>query len=128
MDERRTHVGNTRRIMHVPLCAAFCAIVCTAAAAAQTYPTRPVRMIVPIAPGGGQDFVARMIAQRLTTALGQQVIVDNRPGAGGVLGTHVAEKAPPDGYTLVVVVASYTAQPSLYTKLPYDPVKDLAPI
>jgi tripartite-type tricarboxylate transporter receptor subunit TctC len=96
--------------------------------AAQAYPTKPVRIIVPIAPGGGQDFVARMIGQRLTIALGQQVIVDNRPGAGGIIGTHLAAKAAPDGYTLVVVAASFTAQPSLYTKLPYDPVKDLAPI
>jgi tripartite-type tricarboxylate transporter receptor subunit TctC len=117
-----------RRVIQLRLCVAFCAIVCTAAAAAQTYPSRPVRMIVPIAPGGGQDFVARMVAHRLTAALGQQVVVDNRPGAGGVIGTHVAAKAPPDGYTVVVVAASYTAQPSLHTKLPYDPVKDLAPI
>jgi tripartite-type tricarboxylate transporter receptor subunit TctC len=104
------------------------ALVWTAVAGAQAYPARPVRMIVPIAPGGGQDFVARMIGPKLTTALGQQVLIDNRPGAGGIIGTQLAAKSPPDGYTLVLVAASYTAQPSLYAKLPYDPVKDLTPI
>src|SRR5688572_5045358 len=104
------------------------ALVWATAAGAQTYPTKPVRIIVPIAPGGGQDFVARIIGQKLTAAFGQQFIIDNRPGAGGIIGTQLAVKSPPDGYTLVLVAASYTAQPSLYSKLPYDAVKDLAPI
>lgn len=97
-------------------------------AGAQTYPVKPLRMIVPIAPGGGQDFVARMVGQKLSVALGQQVLVDNRPGGGGIIGTQLAAKSPPDGYTLVVVAASYTVIPSLHAKLPYDPIKDLAPI
>lgn len=95
---------------------------------AQPYPAKPVRIIVPIAPGGGQDLVARMIGQKLTLALGQPVVIDNRPGAGGIIGTNLAAKSPPDGYTLVLVAASFTAQPSLYTKLPYDPLSDLVPI
>ncbi|HEX2831227.1 MAG TPA: tripartite tricarboxylate transporter substrate binding protein [Burkholderiales bacterium] len=107
---------------------ALLALAWAAAAGAQGYPAKPVRVIVPIAPGGGQDFVARMVGQKLTAAFGQQFIIDNRPGAGGIIGTQLAVKSPPDGYTLVLVAASYTAQPSLYSKLPYDAVKDLAPI
>jgi tripartite-type tricarboxylate transporter receptor subunit TctC len=110
------------------IAAGLLALAWAAAAGAQGYPAKPVRVIVPIAPGGGQDFVARMIGQKLTAAFGQQFIIDNRPGAGGIIGTQLAVKSPPDGYTLVLVAASYTAQPSLYPKLPYDAVKDLAPI
>lgn len=108
--------------------AGLLALACAAAACAQGYPAKPVRIIVPIAPGGGQDFVARIVGQKLTAAFGQQFVIDNRPGAGGIIGTQLAVKSPPDGYTLVLVAASYTAQPSLYPKLPYDAVKDLAPI
>lgn len=108
--------------------AGLLALACSAAACAQGYPAKPVRIIVPIAPGGGQDFVARIIGQKLTAAFGQQFVIDNRPGAGGIIGTQLAVKSPPDGYTLVLVAASYTAQPTLYPKLPYDAVKDLAPI
>jgi tripartite-type tricarboxylate transporter receptor subunit TctC len=114
---------NTRRIA-----AALLALAWGVAAGAQGYPAKPVRIIVPIAPGGGQDFVARIVGQKLTAAFGQQFIIDNRPGAGGIIGTQLAVKSPPDGYTLVLVAASYAAQPSLYSKLPYDAVKDLAPI
>ena len=101
---------------------------CPALTAAQAYPNKTMRIIVPIGTGGAQDFVARLVAQPLAIAVGQQIIVDNRPGAGGIIGTALAAKAMPDGYTLVLVAASYTAQPGLYTKLPYDPVKDFAPI
>lgn len=110
------------------LCAILSMVVWAVAADAQVYPTKPVRVIVPIAPGGGQDFVARMIGQKLAAALGQQVMIDNRPGAGGIIGTQLAARSPPDGYTLVIVAASYTVIPSLHAKLPFDPVKDLAPI
>src|SRR5438105_4186067 len=93
----------------------------------QPYPTKPVRIIAPFAPGGGTDFIARLIAQKLTERLGQQVIVENKPGAGGNLGAEFAIKAAPDGYTLLLVAGSYTVNPSLY-KLSFDPVNDIAPI
>jgi tripartite-type tricarboxylate transporter receptor subunit TctC len=115
-------------ILLCQLCACIAFSLCVPLAGAQTYPHKPIRIIVPITPGGGQDFVARLIGQKLAVALGQQVIIDNRPGAGGNIGTQLAAKAPPDGYTLVVVAGSFTAQPSLYARLPYDPVKDFAPI
>src|SRR5438270_2241553 len=93
----------------------------------QNYPTKPVRIIAPFAPGGGTDFIARLIAQKLTERLGQQVIVENKPGAGGNLGAEFAVKSAPDGYTLLLVAGSYTVNPSLY-KLSFDPVNDIAPI
>ena len=96
-------------------------------ALAQQYPTKPVRIIVPFAPGGGSDFIARFMAQRLTAALGQQVIVENKPGAGGVLGIDAGIKSPPDGYTLTLIASSYTVNPSIY-KLSFDPVGDITPI
>jgi tripartite-type tricarboxylate transporter receptor subunit TctC len=94
---------------------------------AQTYPSKPVRIIAPFAPGGGTDFIARLIAQKLTERIGQQVIVENKPGAGGNLGAEFAVKSPPDGYTLLLIAGSYTVNPSLY-KLSFDPVNDISPI
>ena len=93
----------------------------------QNYPTKPVRIIAPFAPGGGTDFIARLVAQKLTERLGQQVIVENKPGAGGNLGAEFAVKSPPDGYTLLLIAGSYTVNPSLY-KLSFDPVNDISPI
>ena len=93
----------------------------------QNYPTKPVRIIAPFAPGGGTDFIARLLAQKLTERLGQQVIVENKPGAGGNLGAEFAVKSPPDGYTLLLIAGSYTVNPSLY-KLSFDPVNDISPI
>jgi tripartite-type tricarboxylate transporter receptor subunit TctC len=98
-----------------------------AAAQAPKYPVKSMRMIVPFAPGGGTDIVARIIAQRATDALGHAVVVDNRPGAGGTLGAELAVRAAPDGYTLIMVSGSYATNAALY-KLPYDPVKDIEPI
>jgi len=98
-----------------------------APAAAQTYPAKPIRIIAPFAPGGGTDFIARVAATKLTEALGQQVIVDNRPGAGGTLGAELGAKAPPDGYTLTLIAGSYAVNPSLY-KIPYDPAADITPV
>jgi tripartite-type tricarboxylate transporter receptor subunit TctC len=96
---------------------------------AQTYPTKPVRLIVPLAPGGGNDTIARLIAQEITGPLGQQVIVENRPGAGGLVGTEVAAKSPPDGYTLLLGnVAGLTIIPNVRRKTPYDPLKDFQPV
>ena len=98
-----------------------------AGANAQNYPSKPIRIIVPQSAGGSSDLVARPLAAQLTQLLGQTVVVENRPGAGSVIGTDLVAKAPPDGYTLLVVAASVTMSPSLY-KLPFDPVRDLAPI
>jgi tripartite-type tricarboxylate transporter receptor subunit TctC len=97
------------------------------AALAQQYPSKPIRIVVPFAPGGGSDFIARFIAQRLTTGLGQQVIVENKPGAGGMLGIEQGVKSPADGYTLTLIASSYTVNPSIY-KFSFDPVSDITPI
>src|SRR6267143_3761913 len=113
-----------------PSCAALAAAATLAASApilAQPYPTKPVRIIVPFAPGGGNDFIARFMAQRLTTAFGQQFIIENRPGGGGSIGVEAGLRAAPDGYTLTLIPSSYTANPSLY-KLRYDPMSDIVPI
>ena len=96
-------------------------------ALAQKYPTKPVQIIVPFAPGGGSDFIARFTAQRLTDALGSQVIVENRPGAGGLLGIEQGVKAKPDGYTLTLIASSYTVNAALYP-LKYDPLADISPV
>ncbi len=95
--------------------------------AQQNYPTRPIRLIVPFPPGGPSDIVARMLAQKLTETLKQTVVVDNRPGGGGAIGTEIAVRANPDGYTMIIVSGAYTANAALY-KLPYDPENDVAPI
>ena len=91
------------------------------------YPAKPIRLIVPFAPGGGTDILARSLGQLLGSSLGQQVIVDNRPGAGGVLGAELTAKSAPDGYTIMMVSSSYSVNPALY-KLSFDPIKDLTPI
>jgi tripartite-type tricarboxylate transporter receptor subunit TctC len=96
---------------------------------AQTYPNKPIRLIVPFPPGGGNDVIARVIAQKLTERFGQQVVVDNKAGANGIVGLQALMQAPPDGYTIAVGAAGPMAvNPSLYEKLPYDPLKDFAPI
>jgi tripartite-type tricarboxylate transporter receptor subunit TctC len=97
-------------------------------ASAAVYPSKPVRMIVPFAPGGGTDIIGRLVAQELGQTWGQTVVVDNRGGAGGTLGTHLAVKSTPDGYTMVLCSLGLSYAPALYSKLPFDPVKDLAPI
>ena len=94
---------------------------------AQAYPNKPVRIIVPFAPGGGSDLAGRLIAAKLTERMGGQFIVDNRPGAGSNLGAEIAVKSAPDGYTLLVISASYTVNPSVY-KLNFDPMNDITPI
>jgi tripartite-type tricarboxylate transporter receptor subunit TctC len=99
----------------------------TTVAAQSDYPNRPVRLIIPFPPGGSNDVVGRVIAQHLGEALGKQVIVDNRAGAGGVIGTEVASKTAPDGYTLLGISLAHAVNPWLY-KLPYDPIKAFAPI
>ena len=103
----------------------FAAILLCSLAAAQNYPAKPVRLIVAFTAGGGNDVLARVIAQKLALALGQPFVVDNRPGAGGTLGAELAAKAPPDGYTLFLAgVATHAINPNLQKNLPYDPVRD----
>jgi tripartite-type tricarboxylate transporter receptor subunit TctC len=100
-----------------------------AGAAAQQYPSKPIRLMVPFPPGGSTDIVARIVAQKLGTQLGQQLVIENRGGAGGTLGTAVVAKAAPDGYNLVVgTTSTHVVAPSVYQKLEYDPVKDFAPV
>ena len=111
----------------------FVAFVCAppsaaAAAADAAYPSKPIRLVVPFPPGASSDIVGRMIGEKLAEQVGQQVVPDNRPGAGGNLGIGFAAKSAPDGYTMVIATASIAVSPSLYAKLGYDPIKDLAPI
>src|SRR5207249_4394377 len=99
------------------------------AALAQSYPAKPIRLIVPFAAGGGNDNVARLVGKHLSDSLGQQLVIDNRPGAGGVLGAELAAKAAPDGYTLFLGgVGSHAINPNLNDHLPYDPIRDFAPV
>ncbi len=101
----------------------------TGSAIAQAYPTKPIRFIVPFPPGGGNDVMARIIGQKFTDAFGQQVVIDNRGGAGGNIGTETAARAAPDGYTLFLGgVGSLGTNPGLHAKLPYDPLNDFAPV
>ncbi len=95
---------------------------------AQSYPTKPIRLVAPFAPGGSTDILARLVAQKLTEAWGQQVNVDNRAGGGSVIGTDIVAKSAPDGYTLVMTSTSTATAPSLVRKLPYDTLRDLAPV
>ena len=115
--------------MRVATVLAVTLLVAAAETVAQAYPTRPVRLIVPFAPGGNVDITARAVAPGLSELLGQQVIVENRPGAGGIIATEFVVKAAPDGYTLLMGSSSVmTNGPALYPKLPYDIVRDLAPV
>jgi tripartite-type tricarboxylate transporter receptor subunit TctC len=96
--------------------------------AAADYPSKSIRMIVPFAPGGGTDIIARLVAQELTQAWGPPVVVDNRGGSGGIVGTELAAKAAPDGYTMVLVSLAFSYAPALYSRLPYDSEKDFSPV
>ena len=98
------------------------------AVSAQQYPIRPIRLVVPFAPGGGTDIIARLVAQDLGQAWGQPVVVDNRGGGGGIIGTEIAAKAAPDGYTMMLCSLGLSYAPALYSKLPYDTEKDLLPV
>ena len=95
---------------------------------AADYPARPIRLIVPFAPGGGLEITARSIGQKLTEKRGQAVVIDNRPGAATIVGSEIASKASPDGYTLLMITTTFAINPSLYGKLPYDPNRDFAPV
>ena len=98
------------------------------AVAQSDYPVKAVRVIVGLAPGGGTDIQARMLSQKLSESMGRSFVVDNRTGAGGTVAYALAAKAPPDGYTLLAVASGYSITPAVYRKLPYDPIKDFAPV
>lgn len=113
----------------VALVAALAIFAGSAHGAETGYPNKPIRLVVPFPPGGTTDVIGRLIGQQLSTRLGQQFVIDNRPGAGGSIGTDIVAKAPADGYTLLLgTVATHSINPSLYARLPYDAVKDFAPI
>jgi tripartite-type tricarboxylate transporter receptor subunit TctC len=108
---------------------ALATLLASLAAFGQGYPSKPIRLIVPFAAGGGNDNVARLVGKSLSDSVGQQVVIDNRPGAGGVLGAELAAKSAPDGYTLFLGgVASHAINPNLNDSLPYDPIRDFAPV
>jgi tripartite-type tricarboxylate transporter receptor subunit TctC len=119
-------MGRLTSIFSRIVCAAVVAIAIPAAA--QTYPSKPIRIVVPFPPGGTSDILARAIGQKLTEEWKQQVVVDDRPGAGANIGADIVAKSPPDGYTLFILSTIHTINPSLYSKLSYDPLKDFTPI
>lgn len=102
--------------------------VCSTPTHAQGWPTKPIRIIVPVAPGGGTDVVARIVAVSLRARLNQQIVIDNRPGAGSMVGSQIVARAAPDGYTLLFAYANHSTAPFLYSKITYDPVKDFSPV
>ncbi|SCK16945.1 Tripartite-type tricarboxylate transporter, receptor component TctC [Variovorax sp. HW608] len=123
-ETKKQSFGAVRRAL---LAATVAGAACAPAWAEAPYPNRPIKLVVAFAPGGGSDFIARLVSLRLGEKLGQPVIVENRPGAGGNLGASTALKSPADGYTLFLAAASYTVNPALY-KLTFDPIKDITPI
>src|SRR6185436_13113049 len=122
---RRGKQNGFEVILHRSTFILCCALAMTASA--QQYPAKPVRIIVASTPGGGSDFVARFVSQRLIELLGQQVVVENRAGAGGTIGYEYGVKSPPDGYTLTIITATYTINPALYP-IKFDPLHDFTPI
>ena len=106
----------------------FFILMVSGLAIAQPYPSKPIRLLIPFPPGGSNDIVGRMAAHQLGERLGQQVVVDNRGGAGGTIGTEMAAKSPPDGHTLLLISVAHAFNQSMYRKLPYDPEKAFAPI
>ena len=112
-------------VLGLALCGARLA---SAAERTQEYPWKPVRLVIPFAPGGGADLTARMVGPRLSERFGQPVVYDNRPAAAGIIGAEIAARAAPDGHTVLIATSSFAANPSIYKKLPYDILRDLAPI
>jgi tripartite-type tricarboxylate transporter receptor subunit TctC len=112
----------------VQICAAVLLAVCAAGAQAQSYPARPVRLIIPFSPGGAADVPGRILADRMTHALGQQIVIENRPGAGSTIGAEAAAKAPADGYTLFMISNTHFVSAALHKKLQYEPLNDYTPI
>jgi len=116
------------RLARTSLVAVLVALPVQPAVAADAYPQKPIRLVVPFSPGGGTDLLARAVSDRLTEVLGVSVIIDNRAGAGSTIGTAMVARAAPDGYTYLFTSASYTFAPNFYRDLPYDPIKDFKPI
>src|SRR5437762_9078745 len=111
------------------VCLALAALAAPALSEAQTYPSRPIRWVVPYTPGGITDSVTRLVAQKLQESLGQPIVIENKPGANSMLGADLVAKSPPDGYTILTVIAAHAANATLYIgKLPFDTVKSFAPI
>jgi len=119
---------NLRTTLPLRLLAALLSLTVACACLAQDYPNRFVRFIVPYAPGGSSDVLARTLGQKLAASMGQQFVVDNRPGAGSMVGTDVAAKSAPDGYTILLSDMPHAINPSIHPKVPYDPVKDFSPV
>lgn len=117
-----------RSYVRLAAVAAAMALITSGGAAAQNWPDKPIHMIVPFPPGGSADTLARLLDDKISADLKQPIVVDNHPGAGGNLGTDIAAKAPPDGYTFMMTPSSIASQPSLYAKLTWDPVRDFAPV
>src|SRR5690242_5724370 len=119
----------TSRPAAIPIILALCAAVMLAGPArAQDYPARPIMLVVPYPPGGGNDVIARIVAGKMSAALGREIVVENRGGAGGTIATRQVARATPDGYTLLVATSSLAINPSIYPEVGYDPRKDFAPI
>jgi tripartite-type tricarboxylate transporter receptor subunit TctC len=118
----------TRRLLPLAVLAAALSATAGPASAAEQYPARPVRLIIPSGAGGITDILGRVLAPKLTESLGQQVVVDNRPGASGIVGSQIVAKSTPDGYTLLMVFPSHPVNPSLYPDIPFDTLKAFAPV
>jgi len=112
----------------VRVVAALTAVAFSAVVHAQAFPSKPLRLVVPFPPGAGTDMFARVLAHKLSESLGQPVVVDNRPGGGAIIGTDIVAKSPPDGYTLLLSTTSHAINPSVYSKLPYDTLRDFATV
>ena len=116
------------KILSRSMALCFGCLAVSTVALAQTYPARPIRLVVSFAAGGGVDLVARLVGQKLSESWNQQVVIDNRPGAGGNVSAELVAKSPADGYTIYLSSASVVVNASLYKSLPYDPLKDFAPV
>ena len=125
---RLTTTSRGSRVRFACVASTVLCCACASRATAQTFPSKPVRFIVPAAAGGPQDVVARIVAQKLSEGWGQQMLIENRPGAGGIIATEAGAKALPDGYTWLMNISAFTTNPFLYRKLPYDTHKDFAPV
>jgi len=118
-----------KRIQFIQACAAALCLAASSASLAQAYPTKPIRLIVPFPAGGATDLFARTLSQKMGEKLGTTLVIDNKPGAGGAIGSDMAAKAPADGYTLLLATTStHSIGPAITPKLPYDPVRDFTPI